>query len=145
MTIATCFAPEPGSTVPVDTWALSRTRSGFPADSSASRAGVTGSGPYVPAGSVPASFAAHVVKTWETTTGLFPSGQAARRSLFSFAYSVSNAAFHRPAASRVPKSPASLSTSALTLSGSLSRSTSTSFAEEPAASLIFAAYGSKGA
>ncbi len=126
-------------------WALSRTKEGFSADSSASRAGVTGSGPYVPAGTAPASSAAHVVKTWATTTGLFPSGQAARTSLFSFPYSVSNAAFHRVAASCVPNSFASLSTSALTLSGSLSRPTSTSSADDPAASLIFAAYGSKGA
>ena len=67
------------------------------------------------------------------------------RSFASWAYSVSKAAFHVAAALSVPNSFASLSTSAFTLSASLSRFTSTSSASEPAASLIFSAYGSKGA
>lgn len=120
-------------------WALSRTRAGFFPESSASCAGVTASGPYVPTAVAPASFADQVVNTWLTTAGLFPPGQEPSTSFDSFAYSVSNEADHFVAASSVPNSLPRRATSALTLSASLSRFTSTSSAFEPAASLIFAA------
>src|SRR5690606_17877810 len=123
---------------------LSSTSCGFFLDRSDNCLAVTASGPYMPTTSAPASFADQAEKTWATTVGALPSGQALLRSFCSLPYSVSNEVIHPAAVSSVPNILPSRVTSALALSASLSRLTSTSSASPPAASLGSCAYRSRG-